>query len=87
MRVCVWGVWCIGQQLAWLRAKARRLEWHVEVDFAADVSMLWDHVAITTLREVIVGEISYACVQASPDPAHGARVHSIGRLEENRRNK
>ena len=32
-------------------------------------------------------DISYACMQASPDLAHGARVQSIGRLEENRQKK
>ena len=32
------------------------------------------------------GHTSYACMQASPDPAHGARVQSTGRLEENRKN-
>jgi len=32
-------------------------------------------------------DISYACMQASPDLAYGARVQFIVGLEENRRNK
>jgi hypothetical protein len=39
-----------------------------------------------TLRQVILRDISYACMQASPDRAYGARVQSTRRLEENRRN-
>jgi len=38
------------------------------------------------LSQVIFRNISYACMQASPDLAYGARVQFIGRLEENRRN-
>ena len=33
---------------------------------------------------MVLRDISYACMQASPDRAYGARVQSIGRLEENR---
>ena len=37
--------WRAGQQLAWLTAKIAPLEWHVEVDFLAEVSVLEGHVA------------------------------------------
>ena len=40
----------------------------------------------TTLPQVVLVDISYACMQASPDLAYGARVLSTARLEENRRN-
>ena len=33
----------------------------------------------------VLGDISHACMQASPDLAYGARVQSDHRLEENRR--
>ena len=39
----------------------------------------------TILQKVILGPFSYACMQASPDPTHGARVLLTARLEENRR--
>ena len=35
--------------------------------------------------QVISSDISYACMQTSPDRAYGARVQSIVGLEENRR--
>jgi hypothetical protein len=38
-----------------------------------------------TLPQVVLVDISYACMQASPDLAYGARVQSTLRLEENRR--
>jgi hypothetical protein len=34
---------------------------------------------------VTLRDISYACMQASPDLAYGARVQSIVGFEENRR--
>ena len=34
---------------------------------------------------VVLGDICYACTQASSDRAYGAKVQSIGRLEENSR--
>ena len=37
--------WRAGQQLAWLTAKIEPLEWHLEVNFATEVSMLEGHVA------------------------------------------
>ena len=39
----------------------------------------------TTLPQVILMDIGLACMQASPDPAHVARVQITARLEENRR--
>ena len=42
------GMWCglVGwEQLAWLTAKIATLEWHVEVDLLAEVSVLEGHVA------------------------------------------
>ena len=39
----------------------------------------------TTLPQVILVDIGLACMQASPDRAHGARVQIVARLEENRR--
>ena len=39
----------------------------------------------TTLPQVILMDIGLACMQASPDLAHGARVQITLRLEENRR--
>ena len=42
------GMWCglVGwEQLAWLTAKIATLEWHVEVDFLAEASMLEGHLA------------------------------------------
>ena len=41
--------WRAGQQLAWLTAKIAPLEWHVEVNLLAEVSMLWDHLASSRL--------------------------------------
>jgi len=43
-RVC--GFWPARRQLAWLRGG---LQWRVEVDFPAEVSMLWGHVASCSL--------------------------------------
>ena len=40
----------------------------------------------TTLPQVVLVDISYACMQASPDLAYGARVQSDHWLEENRQN-
>ena len=37
--------WRAGQQLAWLTAKSEPLEWHVEVNLLADISVPWDHLA------------------------------------------
>ena len=37
--------WRAGQQLAWLTAKIAPLEWHVEVEKLAEVSLLEGHVA------------------------------------------
>ena len=37
--------WRAGQQLAWLTAKIAAPQWHVEVDFPAEVSVLEGHVA------------------------------------------
>ena len=37
----------------------------------------------TTLPQVILVDIGLACMQASPDLAHGARVQIVARLEEN----
>ena len=39
----------------------------------------------TILPQVILVDIGLACMQASPDRAHGARVQIVARLEENRR--
>ena len=39
----------------------------------------------TTLPQVLLADIGLACMQASPDRAHGARVQIVARLEENRR--
>jgi hypothetical protein len=39
----------------------------------------------TTLPQVVLGDIGLACMQASPDRAHGARVQVVVGLEENRR--
>ena len=39
----------------------------------------------TTLPQVLLADIGLACMQASPDRAHGARVQIVYRLEENRR--
>ena len=36
---------------------------------------------------MVLRDISYACMQASPDRTYGARVQSSDRLEENRRGK
>ena len=41
--------WRAGQQLAWLTAKIEPLEWHVEVDFGTEVSLLEGHVASSRL--------------------------------------
>ena len=41
--------WRAGQQLAWLTAKIEPLEWHVEVNLLAEVSMLEGHVASSRL--------------------------------------
>ena len=37
--------WRAGQQLAWLTAKIAAPQWHVEVNFLAEVSVLEGHVA------------------------------------------
>ena len=41
----MWWVLPAGQQLAWLTAKIAALEWHVEVNFPAEISVLEGHVA------------------------------------------
>ena len=46
---CVWWILPDGEQLAWPRAKIERLEWHVEVDFVTEVSLLEGHVASSRL--------------------------------------
>ena len=42
--------------------------------------------AVRPSVSVVLGDISYACMQASPDLAHGARAQSTSRSEENRQN-
>ena len=37
--------WRAGQQLAWLTAKSEPLEWHVEFNLLAEVSVLEGHLA------------------------------------------
>jgi hypothetical protein len=66
VRVCTrlaCGLRPAGQQLAWLRGG---LQWRAEVDFPAEVSMLWGHVASSRLTRPWRSRIS-CC---SPDLRH-----------------
>ena len=66
MRVCTrltCGLRPAGQQLAWLRGG---LQWRAEVDFPAEVSMLWGHVASSRLTRPWRSRIA----RCSPDLRH-----------------
>jgi hypothetical protein len=66
VRVCTrhaCGFWPAGRQLAWLRGG---LQWRAEVDFPAEVSMLWGHVASCRLTRSRWSRI----VRSSPDLRH-----------------
>ena len=66
VRVCTrlaCGFWPAGRQLAWLRGG---LQWRAEVDFPAEVSMLWGHVASCRLTRPRRSRIA----RSSPDLRH-----------------
>ena len=54
----MWWILPDGEQLAWPRAKIERLEWHVEVDFVTEVSLLEGHVASSRLTSTRRSRIS-----------------------------
>ena len=54
--------WRAGQQLAWLTAKIAPLEWHVEVNLLAEVSVLEGHLASSRPTRTRRSRISTASV-------------------------
>ena len=89
LRLASQGVWdsqC-GQWLT-VQAGGDRVEEMIRLHSTPVCNVKIQHVyrEVLTLVSAIKGH-RYACMQASPDPAHGARVQSTAGLEENRRKK